>query len=39
MIFAADYGIAQNPVSIAPREVTWHMVANVLVGGAAINCF
>jgi nicotinate-nucleotide--dimethylbenzimidazole phosphoribosyltransferase len=38
MVFAADHGIGQHPISIAPQAVTAEMVANFLRGGAAINC-
>lgn len=37
VLFAADHGIADEGVSLSPKDVTWQQMLNFVGGGAGIN--
>lgn len=39
MVFAGDHGIVEENVSVHPQNMTWKMVENFLMQGAAVNVF
>lgn len=39
VVFAADHGLAREPISAYPRAVTEPMALNIVAGGAGINGF
>ena len=39
IVFGADHGIADEGVSVSPKDVTWQMMINFTRGGAAVNMF